>query len=446
MFDKRDIPNLLQAHRSGPVAVLGGGVSGRAVAALLAALEIPAQIFDRSGVGGASADFGSDAARRHRLVIFSPAFGPEHPWRLCAADAGCELLSEVDFGSLFWPGSVVAVTGTNGKTTLVDFLTFALKRSGTDAIAAGNIGYPVSRLAETNPGPDSLAVLEISSFQAESLHCLQPQAVLWTHFAEDHLDRHGSLENYFRAKWKLVECLPAGGLFCCVADVMALAAKFGLETPTGVRSVVVDTTADGPDRQCWMAALPQCNNYQVAAAYWRECGHDPRILLEAAREFKPPPHRLGKTGEVGEVEFWNDSKATNFSAALAALKQFTKPVYWIGGGLSKGGDLQAFADAVAGHVQEAFLIGQTAEPLSGMLQSRGIRATVCRDLDEAVTSAHGRIDQPAVVLLSPGFASMDQFRDYNDRGISFERAVFSLKQRALAASPESCTPLSKELL
>lgn len=203
------IPPLLQPLLARPVAILGAGVTGDGLRALLDGLGVASEVYDAKG-----AEFTSRAATAHALAIHSPGFPPEHPWLARARAAGVEVMPELDFAALLWRGRVIAITGTNGKTTLTEFLTHALRSIGRPAFATGNIGYSFARLvAETGGGAkDAWAVCEVSSFQAERLRHFEAQATLWTNFAEDHLERHPGLESYFSAKWNLVARTLPGGL------------------------------------------------------------------------------------------------------------------------------------------------------------------------------------------------------------------------------------------
>ena len=191
----------LQPLLAAPVAIFGAGVSGLGVCAMLASLGAEGVIYDAKGN-----EFDLKRARLHRLVVFSPGFPPEHPWLELARTAGCECRGELDFAAPFWRGSVIAVTGTNGKTTLTEFLVHALREIGQVAYATGNVGFSFAQLVAEKKGgtAESIAVCEVSSFQAETMREMRPDATLWTNFAEDHLERHPTLESYFGAKWNLV--------------------------------------------------------------------------------------------------------------------------------------------------------------------------------------------------------------------------------------------------
>lgn len=417
-------PEFLKPLLDGPVAILGAGVSGRAAAGLVARLGGEARLFDEQSGEGRSSAFRPATAPRPRLVIFSPGFIPTHPWIVEARAAGCTCLGELDFASLFWRGAVVAVTGTNGKTTLAEFLNFALRYAGRDAAATGNVGYPFSQAVVDRDGgaPDSIAVCEVSSFQAETLRHFRADAALWINFAEDHLERHISMESYFFAKWRLFERTIGGHVFAGTS-VQPAAERFGQSLPPGA---VVETLGQPGDvllRGTAFDEYPQRENFLLAAAWWRAAGLREGALYAAAQAFVLGPHRLHPVARLDGVRWWNDSKATNFHAVEAALARFGRPVILIAGGKAKGGDLAAFVERIAPRVRAAFLIGETRNVLATFFGAAGVAHQVCPSLDDAVRLAAAAAGPGDDVLLSPGFSSLDQFRGYDDRGAQFERLV-----------------------
>ncbi len=422
-----DFPDSLKRRLARPAAILGAGVSGRAVADTLGAAGFASVVYDAQGGNSA---FGPEEAGRHDLVVYSPGFAQSHPWLLAARRAGLQCLTELDFGALLWAGPAIAVTGTNGKTTLTEFLSFAHKRAGQDAIACGNVGLPFTSLHATVSNGSFLAVVEVSSFQAEDLRHFSPEAVLWTNFDEDHLDRHGELESYFRAKYRLIERMPPGGVLVVGESVVASARAFGIELPAEVlvatRAEVAESVPAGSIFEAW----PQRENWALAARYWQAKGLPMRSLEESARLFRAAPHRLRKVAEAQGVEYWNDSKGTNFHAVHAALEQFAIPVRWIGGGKWKGGDLRRFAERLAPRIEAAYLIGETGPELQRHLAELGRPARCFPGLQDAVVAAGKDAHGPTAILLSPGFSSFDQFHGYAERGTVFERAALALANRA----------------
>jgi len=430
------VPENLRPSIASPVAILGGGVSGVGVTALLAALGAESAIYDAKAT-----PFSARAAKAHRLVVFSPGFAPEHPWLALAREAGCECMSEVDFAAAFWRGPIIAVTGTNGKTTLTEFLTHALRGAGREAYATGNIGHAFAELVAGLEGgsKETIAVCEVSSFQAETMKRFRADATLWTNFSEDHLERHPGLESYFTAKWNLVlrtkgvqEPAVGGkehgsgarnaGVFVG-SSVRRWAEKLGRPLPTGAAVETEGRPADARLAGTVFAEYPQRENFLLAAAWWRAAGLPEEVLFEAARSFRIGPHRLARVAEHEGVVYWNDSKATNFHAVEAALARFEKPVVLIAGGKGKGGDLAGFVHRIAPRVKHVLLIGETSAELAFHCAAARVAHTNCATLAEAVQRAAELAERGDNVLLSPGFASFDMFRGYAERGEQFERLV-----------------------
>ncbi len=407
-----------------PVAVLGAGVSGLGVLELLSAIGANGVLYDAQ-TAGAQKNFTAASAAGHGLVVFSPGFPPDHPWLATACAAGCTCLGELDFASLFWRGDLVAITGTNGKTTLTEFLTHALNAAGRRAHATGNVGYPLSRFVVEQTGRADIAVCEVSSFQAETLQHLRPTATLWTNFAEDHLERHPGMAAYFSAKWRLVERTPPGAVRVGTS-VSKYASSSGHVLPASASLATEGQPADARLAGTIFAGYPQRENFLLASAWWRHTGLPESSLYAAAQSFPLGAHRLARVGEKRGVTFWNDSKATNFHAVEAALATFAGPVLWIGGGKAKGGDLAGFVRRIARHIRHAFLIGETSPALAGHCRAAQVPATACTSLAEAVSGAFRLAAAGDHILLSPGFASFDMFRGYDDRGRQFQSLVENL--------------------
>jgi len=474
-----DIPKILVDKLELPVAVFGGGVSGKAVEKFLRENGFSAKIYDRTGTAGAGTRFDMSDAANHRLVVYSPGFPKEHPWKDVARRAGLLCLCEPDFAALFWQGSLppirrisgetdaaffaridarlglTAVTGTNGKTTLTEFLSFALRRVGRDSIAVGNNGVPMTEILSHSTATNFRPVCEISSFQAEELRYFSPQCVLWTNFDEDHIDRHGNAENYFRAKFRLVECMErlrlivgdfpqedddsiravfARRLLVVGESVAEAAKKFGIELPPWTQVATREEVAELVPADSIFSTFPQMENYAIARKFWLAHGLREKDLVAAAQAFPARAHRLAKVRVIGgedggapAVEFWDDSKGTNFHAVYAALETFRgKKIFWIGGGLGKGGDIASFAKKIAPKIAGAFLIGKTSEELCVAFASVGVPAERFPQLQNAVASAASAAfgaGTPAVVLFSPGFASFDMFANYAERGVRFTQCV-----------------------
>jgi UDP-N-acetylmuramoylalanine--D-glutamate ligase len=416
-------PAFLRSRIEQPAAVLGGGVSGEGALALLGKLGASGTVYDRKGT-----EFTAEKARGHALAVFSPGFSPRHPWLEIARNAGCMCMAEIDFASVFWCGRIVAVTGTNGKTTLTEFLAHALGIAGRRARATGNIGLAFTRLAADEDGgsAETTAVCEVSSFQAEQLGHFYADGLLWTNFAEDHLERHLKMEAYFAAKWELVLRTPLSRFFAG-SSVERWAGRLGRPLPAGSRVPTEGQPADPGLEGTPFSTYPQRENFILAAAWWRAEGLDEAALYSAARSFRIGRHRISRVATVDGVTYWNDSKGTNFHAVESALAGFETPVVLIAGGRSKGGDIDGFVRRIAPRVSHALLIGETGPALSAACEASGVSRLECASLEEAVRRAAELARPGGDVLLSPGFSSLDMFGSYEDRGDRFEHAVAEIR-------------------
>lgn len=431
---------LFENSRGKPVAVFGAGVSGKTILKYLDERGIPAVLYDESGRHGSQTSFTEESAKSHDIVVYSPGFPPEHPWLTKAAVTGLTKTSEPEFASIILrrvcPDTLItAVTGTNGKTTLTEFLAFAHREFGKTSAAVGNNGIPVTSLLLKDSPKVDFPVCEISSFQAETLTQFIPKNLLWTNFDEDHIDRHGSAENYFRAKFHLVELQQESrqNCVCIIGESVADAAKrFNIKLPEFAQVATREEVHGKIPENSIFNTFPQSENYALARRYWLANGFPIETLEMAAKKFTAKPHRLARCGvaNIGntQIEFWNDSKGTNFHAVYAALKTFSEvPVFWIGGGLGKGGDLIMFCQRLAPKISAAFLIGGTAPALLVHFLETGTPAQRFETLADAVNAAFAAASHTdssrAVILFSPGFASFDMFKSYADRGNAFETLV-----------------------
>lgn len=405
-----------------PVAIFGAGISGRAAESLIDGLGGTSVVYDEFNAD--FPDFSEEAATRHELIVVSPGFCREHPWMKRGRLHGCEIIGELDLASLLWKGKVVAVTGTNGKSTLVEFIAHSLRYAGFDARAVGNIGIPFAQSLTKWNRAEAWAVVEVSSFQAETMRYFRADTVLWSNFSEDHLDRHGSMRSYFEAKANLLS-VGRPRLSLLGKDVAPCFRRFGHALPPEAQ-VLSGPILNGPEGSIFNL-LPQRENFQLVAALFRFWGFDPGILLDTVTSFEQSPHRLRRVSRIKGVEFWNDSKATNFSAAEAALKHFDRKVIWLGGGKAKGGRIGSFVRRISPCVKKAFLTGDTAEQLGGALDETGVSWERFDSLEGSVRAAFDQAGADDIVLLSPGFASQKPFKSFSERGRFFERVLSDLE-------------------
>ncbi|MGZ0708394.1 UDP-N-acetylmuramoyl-L-alanine--D-glutamate ligase [Coraliomargarita sp. W4R53] len=412
-------------------AIFGAGLSAQAARRLAASQGLETVLFDDAGQGDRSAFEAADVSD-FEAFIFSPGFEREHPWRVLAEASGLPCMSEIAFAARYWHGKIVGITGTNGKSTLTALIDDAFRLSGHVSVAAGNIGYPFSDavLSESNQA-GAYVVLEISSFQAELADGLQLDALLWTNFAEDHLDRYGSMPDYFSAKARLFDCLKQDGI--CVVGPQVADWMESLHKGFDACFIAYEDAAlvFQLDKKSIFHRFPYSDNFYLAAEFWWLLGQSSSTIVAAANAFELAPHRLSMVAECDGVLFWDDSKATNFHATLAALESVGRPVVWIGGGRAKGGEIEAFAQEVARHADAVVLYGEAAGRLAdgvdGFLDS--VQVQVHQRFEDAVLAAAAlaRSIPDANVLLSPGFSSFDQFSSYSERGKSFTDTVLSLK-------------------
>lgn len=347
---------------------------------------------------------------------------------------------------------VIAVTGSNGKSTTAALISHVLRHAGRNVQLAGNIGRGV--LDIDPPGDGGLVVLELSSYQTELARALTPDVAIFTNLSPDHLDRHGGQGGYFAAKRRL---FAEGGPERAVIGVDEAEGRFLAnqlsEAAVDARVIRVSSgqKLTGPGwhvfaRKGFLAewrkgrqvasidlrdvqGLPGAHNHQNACAAYaavRTFGIAPRVIEAAFHEFEGLPHRSQTIAEIGGVRYVNDSKATNVDSAAKALAAFSK-VRWICGGLQKEGGLEGLA-AAAGSVAKAYVIGREAAAFA--IQLGEMETEVCGDMATAVARASADAAAGDIVLLAPAAASFDQYDNFEQRGDDFAAQVHRLLEQA----------------
>jgi UDP-N-acetylmuramoylalanine--D-glutamate ligase len=425
------IPDHYRPLLERPVGIFGAGASGQAAAQLLHKIGVRCSVYDeRTGEeGSVSYAFTQKEAAQHGLVIHSPAFRHDHPWLSIAEAAGCRVVSEIDFAQQFRSGPTLVVTGTNGKTTLQEFITFSLKRSGISAVGAGQNQYPLSRLA-VRPELDGVtAVCEIGLPYAAPLKEFRFDAIFWTNFHEDHVDGDVSRKGLFEQLLRLSNLSPEAGLYFG-DSVFEAAAAFGLEMPERAKPLAPGEYPgwDLPDRSAFATNIHR-QALALFRRYWLDKGYSDSLLKSAAESFEVRAHRLHLLSVIGKTQFWNDSNAGNFAATEAALANFKQPVVWIGGGHYRGGDLDAFVGSMKASLRGAVVTGDVRERLLPVLREKGIPCTEAVDLKRAVESAFNMAKGEVPVVFSPGFIAGEEYGDFIERGICYENAVLGLKHQ-----------------
>jgi UDP-N-acetylmuramoylalanine--D-glutamate ligase len=345
---------------------------------------------------------------------------------------------------------VLAVTGSNGKSTVTAMTGDACSAAGLSTVVAGNIGVPVldvlSEIEAGAPMPEVFA-LELSSFQLESTSTLRPDAATVLNITEDHLDRYEGLADYAEAKARIFEGRGAQVLNRLDAWSAGMArpgrrvVTFGLDAPVrdedwglaaDTRLVHGRTTLMRAD-ELPVAGLHNATNALAALALGHAIGLEPEAMLDGLRRFRGLPHRLDKIAEIRGVTFYNDSKGTNVGATVAALNGMTSPVVLIAGGDGKGQDFTPLAAAVSARARAVVLIGRDAPAIENALRGTQAPLQRARTMEEAVEAACRAARGGDAVLLSPACASYDMFRSYVHRGEVFVQAVQALARRERGA-------------
>ena len=384
--------------------VLGMARSGQAAAALLGRNGVEVVRVDR--------ELGNDQdvslLEGADVLVKSPGVPRSNP---LVAAARVPIWSEVELAAHYLPNPILGVTGTNGKTTTVEWLGAMFRAAGREVAVAGNVGRAI---AGVEAPPDVWIVCELSSFQLEDVHELRPRVAVLINLEPDHLDRHPSFEAYRDAKLRIFENQ--------VEDDTAIMPRAFGEVPGEGRRVEFSPD-DALPAEPGLPGVHNRENAAAATAAARAAGLSDEAIAEALRSFPGVAHRLELVIEVDGVRYVNDSKATNTAAARRALAAYSEPLHVILGGSRKGESFDELAREVHGR---AYLIGETAGELADALERSGVPFEQCGDLATAVAAAAAAARPGEVVLLSPACASYDQFRDFEHRGEEFRRLVQNL--------------------
>jgi UDP-N-acetylmuramoylalanine--D-glutamate ligase len=440
---------------SGPFLVVGLARSGSAIARLLAArgMEVvgvdagnpPAtEGLQEVGVEVHLDADGSELLPRVNTVVKSPGVPQDAPVVVAARERDMEVVGELELSWRMLPNRFVAVTGTNGKTTVTELLGRIWRTAGEPVAVAGNVGVPLASLVDEVP-PEATLIAECSSFQLEDSVAFAPECAVFLNLAPDHLDRHRTLGEYLDAKLRIFANQDPGDAAVFNADDPAIR---GVELGGEGRRVAFCrdredcdvTLADGEivaDGEPLISAdrlllLGEHNidNAMAAAAAALAMGIDRAAVADALSGFEGVPHRLERAGEVDGVLYVNDSKATNVAAALTGLRAFHGGVWVILGGRGKGESFAPMLGPVIERCRGCLLIGEAAEDLREALEparERGVELRVCAGLQEAVAVAAESARDGEVVLLSPACASFDAYRDFEERGDHFRMLVERLR-------------------
>ena len=408
--------------------------------------EIPA-LLDR----GISLEVGHHSERTFRdqdLIVVSPGVPSDQPQLQHARALGIPIVGEVELACRFLQGRIIAITGSNGKTTTTTLAGDILGKSGKKTLVGGNIGTPVISLVGQS-SPEHLVVLEISSFQLETIQQFKPWIAAILNITPDHLDRHHTFQAYVDAKSRIFENQQAGDFALLNADdptctglknkgkaaLYWFSRKQPVESGAFLRDDRIIFRNAGretpvlPISDIQLKGAHNLENVLAAVAVGMLAGCEPQQVRKAVAEFGGVEHRLEPAGQVNGVAYYNDSKATNVDATIKALESFSGNIHIILGGKDKGSDYAVLVPLLRQRAKGAYLIGAAAEKIASQIQG-ATRIVQSGTLDRALRQASEAAVAGDIVLLAPACASFDQFENYEQRGQVFKRLVQALGTKA----------------
>jgi UDP-N-acetylmuramoylalanine--D-glutamate ligase len=411
--------------------------------------EIPA-LLDR-GITVETGKHGERTFREQDLIVVSPGVPGDMAPLQSARRKGIPVIGEIELTARFLDGKIVAITGSNGKTTTTTLTGEIIASGGRKTLVGGNIGTPAITFVDQS-SPDTWVVLEISSFQLESIEIFRPHISAVLNITPDHLDRHGSMESYIAAKSRIFENQSAGDYAVLNADheatrklaeglkpqVLWFSRRREVERGAFVKGSTIvyrdaNTVEIMPLSEIALKGAHNVENVLAAVAIGMAAGVEPSAIRRAVKDFRAVEHRLEYVATLRGVQYYNDSKATNVDATIKALESFPANVHLILGGRDKDGDYRELQPLIAGRVKRVYTIGEAAAKIESQIGNAApvLSATT---LAAAVREAAGLAAEGDIVLLAPACASYDQFQSYEHRGRAFKELVQSL------AAAESVSP------
>ncbi|HZS25619.1 MAG TPA: UDP-N-acetylmuramoyl-L-alanine--D-glutamate ligase [Candidatus Angelobacter sp.] len=403
--------------------------------------DVPA-LLDR-GISIETGRHGERTFRDQDLIVVSPGVPSDQPQLQHARTMGIPVIGEVELAFRFLQGKVLAITGSNGKTTTTSLVGEILAKSGKKTLVGGNIGTPVISLAGKST-PDSLVVLEISSFQLESIEQFRPWIAAILNITPDHLDRHHTFEAYVNAKARIFENQQAGDFAVLNADdptcvglkdrvkaqLLWFSRKQRVESGAFLSGDQIIFRQNGKEQavlgrsDIQLKGEHNLENVLAAVCMAMVAGCTPQQVRQAVSEFHAVEHRLELVATINGVTFYNDSKATNVDATVKALESFPGNIHIILGGKDKGSDYTVLNPLLRERVKRVYLIGAASDKIASQVQNTAVvRSGI---LERAVRQAFDAAVPGDVVLLAPACASFDQFENYEHRGRVFKEFVRSL--------------------
>ena len=359
----------------------------------------------------------SQPAKGYDLFVVAPGVPHSHNVFQISKDNNIETICDIELRyRMGWDCKTVGITGTNGKSTTTALIGHTLNQAGIQAVIGGNIGMPICDLEV--PDESGVLVLELSSFQLDLCPTFRPDMAVLTNITPDHLDRHGTMENYVAAKARMFE--GAGDAVFTGRD------DYSQNIKNDTNRIVL-SVHENLIEQPTLRGQHNIENMQAAYAVCERLGASHEDILRGFETFPGLAHRQFLVRTIGSVHYINDSKATNAEASTKALGSF-ETIYWIVGGVPKEGGLEG-CEPYLNHVQKAYVIGDHADAYTPYLEAHNVVYDVIKTMEGAVHVAHKDAQADgdmATVLLSPAAASFDQYKNFEKRGEDFERVVEGL--------------------
>jgi UDP-N-acetylmuramoylalanine--D-glutamate ligase len=386
---------------------------------------------------------GDRTFRGQDLIVVSPGVPVDAAPLVQARSLGETVIGEIELAAQFLPGPIVAITGSNGKTTTTTLVGEIMTAAGVPTLVGGNIGTPAISLAE-RAKPETVVVLEISSFQLETIQTFRPKIAVVLNVTPDHLDRHRTFEIYTDAKARIFENQQGGDFAVLNADdptCVAMGARtraqvFWFSRQKEVQQGawvrdgnIVFRDSNGQREILQVSEIPLKGAHNLENVLAAVCsgvlmGCAPEKVRQAVHDFKAVEHRLEFVATVAGVDYYNDSKATNVDATIKALESFPANIHLILGGKDKGSDYTVLNDLIRQRVKRIYTIGAAAAKIES--QVKGAEIVHAETLENAIRKAHAAAQAGDVVLLAPACASFDQFKNYEHRGKVFKEIVAGL--------------------
>ena len=406
--------------------------------------EIPTLLDE--GIAVETGGHGERTFQNQDLIVVSPGVPVDAPPLVQARALGEEVIGEIELAAQFFPGRIVAITGSNGKTTTTTLTGEIVAKGAFPTVVGGNIGTPAISLV-AGATPDTIAVLEVSSFQLETIETFRAHIAVVLNVTPDHLDRHRTFATYTDAKARIFEnqrpddfAVLNGDDPTCVelasrtrAQVFWFSRKEEVKQGADVdQGRILFRDAKGQREIMLSSEIPlkgvhNLENVLAAVCVGALSGVEPKHIREAVRGFRAVEHRLEHTATVRGVEYYNDSKATNVDATIKALESFPANIHLILGGKDKGSDYTVLNDLLRERVKRVYTIGAAADKIESHIKGAA-EIVPAETLENAIRRAAESARPGDIVLLAPACASFDQFRNYEHRGKVFKAVV-----RALAA-------------